>query len=53
MARRGSWQDFSRPESTARAAAAAPATPRAQQQVRVQRTKGGKLVTATTCLDLP
>lgn len=56
MATKGGWQEFSRPESTARAAAAAPATPRAQQTVRVQRTKagkGGKLVTAITGLELP
>jgi len=56
MATKGGWQEFSRPESTARAAAAAPATPKAQQRVRVQRTKagkGGKLVTAITGLELP
>ena len=56
MATKGGWQEFSRPESTARATAAAPATPKAQQRVRVQRTKagkGGKLVTAITGLELP
>jgi translation initiation factor 1 len=62
MARKGGWQEFARPESTARPPAAAagatpgaPATARAQQRVRVQRTKagkGGKLVTAITGLEL-
>jgi translation initiation factor 1 len=56
MATKGGWQEFSRPESTARATVTAPATPRAQQKVRVQRSKagkGGKLVTAITGLELP
>ncbi|MFN7228247.1 MAG: translation initiation factor [Synechococcaceae cyanobacterium] len=55
MANKGGWQEFTRPESTARPGAAAPATPRAQQRVRVQRTragKGGKLVTAITGLEI-
>jgi translation initiation factor 1 len=54
---KGSWQEFSRAESTARPAGlAVPATTRSQQRVRVQRTKagkGGKLVTAITGLELP
>lgn len=57
MARKGGWQEFSGPESTARPpAASAPAPARVQQPVRVQRTragKGGKLVTAITGLELP
>jgi translation initiation factor 1 len=57
MARKGGWQEFSSPASTARAAAApAAATPRAQQRVRVQRTKagkGGKLVTLITGMEIP
>ncbi|MEB3361680.1 MAG: translation initiation factor [Synechococcaceae cyanobacterium] len=59
MGRKGGWQEFSREESrplsTARPAADAPATPKAQQRVRVQRTKtgkGGKLVTAITGLEI-
>jgi translation initiation factor 1 len=56
MAKKGGWQEFSGPASTARpAAAAAPAAARAQQRVRVQRTKagkGGKLVTAITGLEV-
>ena len=54
---KGSWQEFSRAESTARPAGlAVPATTRSQQRVRVQRTKagkGGKLVTAITGLEAP
>jgi len=53
MARKGGWQEFSGPDSTARPPAA---TPRAQQRVRVQRSKagkGGKLVTAITGLEIP
>ncbi|WP_411868451.1 translation initiation factor [Vulcanococcus limneticus] len=58
---KGSWQEFSRPESLQRAPAgpgggANAATPRGQQRVRVQRTKagkGGKLVTAITGLEAP
>lgn len=56
MARKGGWQEFARPESTARPEAAAATTPRGQQRVRVQRTKagkGGKLVTAITGLEAP
>jgi translation initiation factor 1 len=55
MAKKGGWQEFGS-ASTARPSAAAPATPKAQQRVRVQRTKagkGGKLVTAITGLELP
>ena len=54
---KGGWQEFSRPESLERSAGpGAPATPKAQQRVRVQRTKagkGGKLVTAITGLEAP
>jgi translation initiation factor 1 len=56
MATKGGWQEFSRPESLSRPASAAPATPRAQQRVRVQRTKagkGGKTVTVITGLEVP
>ena len=60
MAKKGGWQEFSSggglPASTARPAAAIPATPKAQQRVRVQRTKagkGGKMVTAITGLEAP
>jgi translation initiation factor 1 len=52
---KGGWQEFSRPESLERGAAGGP-TPKAQQRVRVQRTKagkGGKLVTAITGLEAP
>ena len=55
---KGGWQEFSRPESLERGAAGGLAggpTPKAQQRVRVQRTKagkGGKLVTAITGLEL-
>jgi translation initiation factor 1 len=58
MAKKVGWQEFGSPSnanSSARPTAASPATPRAQQQVRVQRTKagkGGKLVTAITGLEL-
>lgn len=56
---KGGWQEFSRPESLQRGTAGGAdggATPRAQQRVRVQRTKagkGGKLVTAITGLEAP
>jgi translation initiation factor 1 len=56
---KGGWQEFSRPESLERGPAGGPAggpTPKAQQRVRVQRTKtgkGGKLVTAITGLEAP
>ena len=57
MARKGGWQEFSGPDSTARPlAASAQAPARAQQPVRVQRTragKGGKLVTAISGLAVP
>ena len=62
---KGGWQEFSRPESLQRSpgpgaspgqgGGAAPAA-KAQQRVRVQRTKagkGGKLVTAITGLEAP
>ena len=54
---KGGWQEFSRPESLQRSSgpAAEPAS-KAQQRVRVQRTKagkGGKLVTAITGLEAP
>ncbi|CAK6689477.1 hypothetical protein IFHNHDMJ_00616 [Synechococcus sp. CBW1107] len=57
---KGGWTEFSsggsRPESLQRAGAGdAAAQPRAQQRVRVQRTKagkGGKLVTAITGLEI-
>jgi translation initiation factor 1 len=57
MAKKGGWQEFSRPDSLARpeAAAAAPVA-KAQQRVRVQRTragKGGKTVTLITGLEAP
>jgi translation initiation factor 1 len=55
MAKKGGWQEFPRPESTARPEAMAPAAPRSQMKVRVQRTKagkGGKLVTAINGLEL-
>ena len=54
---KGGWQEFSRPESLARSPGPGPeATPKAQQRVRVQRTKagkGGKLVTAISGLEAP
>jgi translation initiation factor 1 len=54
---KGGWQEFSRPESLARSTGpATEATPKAQQRVRVQRTKagkGGKLVTAISGLEAP
>ncbi len=56
MGRQGGWREFSREESTARPTTAAPTTPKAQQRVRVQRSKagkGGKLVTAITGLEIP
>lgn len=62
---KGGWQEFSRPESLQRSpgpgaspgpgGGAAPAA-KAEQRVRVQRTKagkGGKLVTAITGLEAP
>lgn len=56
MTKKGGWQEFSSTASTARPEAATPTTPKAQQRVRVQRTKagkGGKLVTAITGLEAP
>ncbi len=56
MATKGGWQEFSRPGSTARPIPAAAAPAKAQQRVRVQRTragKGGKMVTAITGLEIP
>lgn len=58
MAKKGGWQEFGGLESAVRQRPAAPATStaKAQQQVRVQRTragKGGKLVTAITGLEAP
>jgi translation initiation factor 1 len=53
---KGGWQEFSSAESLARPQASASTTPKAQQRVRVQRTKagkGGKLVTAITGLAIP
>ena len=56
---KGGWQEFSRPESLQRGTtggADGGTMPRAQQRVRVQRTKagkGGKLVTAITGLEAP
>jgi translation initiation factor 1 len=57
MGKKGGWQEFNR-ESTAApglARPSAPATPKTQQRVRVQRSKagkGGKLVTAITGLEV-
>jgi len=61
MAKKGDWQEFSSAASTARptggpSASGGAATAKAQQKVRVQRTKagkGGKLVTAITGLEIP
>jgi translation initiation factor 1 len=59
MAKKGGWQEFGSLSGAAaqqRPAATGPATPKAQQRVRVQRTKagkGGKLVTAITGLEAP
>ncbi|MCS5697651.1 translation initiation factor [Cyanobium sp. FGCU-52] len=56
MAPKGGWQEFSSPASTARPVPAAAAPAKAQQRVRVQRTKsgkGGKMVTAITGLEIP
>lgn len=56
MAKKGGWQEFGSPSSAASLARPTAATPRAQQRVRVQRTKagkGGKLVTAITGLEAP
>jgi len=59
MARTGGWQEFSNPglpDARQRPAAGTPPVAKAQQRVRVQRTragKGGKLVTAITGLEAP
>ncbi|MGL6133407.1 MAG: translation initiation factor [Prochlorococcaceae cyanobacterium] len=59
MARQGGWQEFGSPSSAAarqRPAGPSAGLPKAQQRVRVQRTKagkGGKLVTAITGLEAP
>ncbi|MEX1324006.1 MAG: translation initiation factor [Synechococcaceae cyanobacterium] len=59
MARKGGWQEFGSlgvPDAQQRPPSAAPPAARAQQQVRVQRTKagkGGKIVTAITGLEAP
>ena len=53
---KGGWQEFSRAESLQRGTPATEPTAKAQQRVRVQRTKagkGGKMVTAITGLDAP
>jgi translation initiation factor 1 len=55
MGTKGGWQEFSRPESLSRPATSTPVTPRAQQRVRVQRTKagkGGKTVTLISGLEV-
>ncbi|MFM8525407.1 MAG: translation initiation factor [Cyanobacteriota bacterium] len=61
MAKKGGWQEFSTTGSLGSSlqrppGPAAEPTPKAQQRVRVQRTKagkGGKLVTAITGLEAP
>ncbi|MFN9646093.1 MAG: translation initiation factor [Cyanobacteriota bacterium] len=56
MGTKGGWQEFARPESLTRPVAPPPALPRAQQRVRVQRTragKGGKTVTLIRGLEVP
>jgi translation initiation factor 1 len=56
MGPKGGWQEFARPESLTRPASPAPELPRAQQRVRVQRTragKGGKTVTLISGLEVP
>ena len=57
MATKGGWQEFGGfSGSAARKRPAAAPLPKAQQRVRVQRTKagkGGKLVTAITGLEAP
>ena len=54
MAKKGGWQEFGSPSSAASTARPSAATPRAQQRVRVQRTKagkGGKTVTLISGLE--
>ncbi|MEO1003778.1 MAG: translation initiation factor [Cyanobacteria bacterium J06638_7] len=57
MGSKGGWQEFdNRARSASLGRPAAPPTPRADQRVRVQRSKagkGGKLVTAITGLEAP
>jgi len=56
MATKGGWQEFPCPESVQRPDRAPPATAKAQQRVRVQRTKagkGGKTVTLISGLEVP
>jgi translation initiation factor 1 len=51
---KGGWQEFSRGANLQRPEAAAPPVPKAQQRVRVQRTragKGGKTVTLISGLE--
>ncbi|WP_216903957.1 translation initiation factor [Synechococcus sp. CCY 9618] len=53
---KGSWQEFSGPESLQRPDATTDPQPRARQTVRVQRTragKGGKMVTVISGLVAP
>jgi translation initiation factor 1 len=54
---KGGWQEFTRPESLQRSSGPADQpTAKAQQRVRVQRTKagkGGKMVTAITGVEAP
>lgn len=55
MAKKGGWQEFPQAESMRRPEASTPGTAKAQQRVRVQRTKagkGGKTVTQITGLEL-
>ena len=55
MANKGGWQEFSRAESLQRGTPVQADIARAQQRVRVQRSKsgkGGKLVTAITGLEI-
>lgn len=55
MAKKGGWQEFQGSESLARPASPSSNTPKAQQRVRVQRTKagkGGKTVTLISGLEV-
>lgn len=56
MAAKGGWQEFTSAESLARPEPPAAATAKAQQKVRVQRSKagkGGKQVTVISGLEIP
>ena len=56
MAAKRGWQEFTSAEGLARPAPPAAATAKAQQKVRVQRTKagkGGKQVTVISGLEIP